>query len=190
MPHSRRMSLVAIRWLRNTLHGTIVGWIGAPGSGDSRLESYQQTTRHDQSPGFSGKVSPTSAGVLRTEELPIESRDSRPASEQAEVAGTGNTSSTGGRGNNEAEAVATVLEMAGWREKPLTVQPGSTVAEIAANIYGSQRNLGLDLITDIEQVLREKKSCILRCMLDGIKKLQGRVVTWNRFASSVSITEA
>jgi hypothetical protein len=106
------------------------------------------------------------------------------------VAGTGNTSSTGGRGNNEAEAVATVLEMAGWREKPLTVQPGSTVAEIAANIYGSQRNLGLDLITDIEQVLREKKSCILRCMLDGIKKLQGRVVTWNRFASSVSITEA
>jgi hypothetical protein len=43
---------------------------------------------------------------------------------------------------------------------------------------------------DIEQVLREKKSCILRCMLDGIKKLQGRVVTWNRFASSVSITEA
>jgi hypothetical protein len=139
---------VAIRWLRNTLHGTIVGWIGAPGSGDSRLESYQQTTRHDQSPGFSGKVSPTSAGVLRTEELPIESRDSRPASEQAEVAGTGNTSSTGGRGNNEAEAVATVLEMAGWREKPLTVQPGSTVAEIAANIYGSQRNLGLDLIKE------------------------------------------
>ncbi len=31
--------------------------------------------------------------------------------------------------------------------------------------------------TDIEQVLREKKPFILRCMLDGIKKLQGRVVT-------------
>jgi hypothetical protein len=42
--------------------------------------------------------------------------------------------------------------------------------------------------TDIEQVLREKKSFTLRCMLDGIKTLQGRVVTWNRFASSVSIT--
>ena len=44
--------------------------------------------------------------------------------------------------------------------------------------------------TDIEQVLREKKSFTLRCMLDGIKELQGRVVTWNRFASSVSITSA
>ena len=43
---------------------------------------------------------------------------------------------------------------------------------------------------DIEQVLREKKSFTLRCMLDGIKELQGRVVTWNRFASSVSITSA
>jgi hypothetical protein len=42
--------------------------------------------------------------------------------------------------------------------------------------------------TDIEQVLREKKSFTLRCMLDGIKELQGRVVTWNKFASSVSIT--
>jgi hypothetical protein len=43
-------------------------------------------------------------------------------------------------------------------------------------------------LADIEQVLNEQKSFILRCMLDGIKKLQGRVVTWNRFASSVSIT--
>jgi hypothetical protein len=43
---------------------------------------------------------------------------------------------------------------------------------------------------DIEQVLREKKSFTLRCMLDGIKELQGRVVTWNRFASSVSIPSA
>jgi len=44
--------------------------------------------------------------------------------------------------------------------------------------------------TDIEQVLREKKPFILRCMLDGIKKLQGRMVTWNRCALSVSITWA
>jgi hypothetical protein len=41
---------------------------------------------------------------------------------------------------------------------------------------------------DIEQVLREKKSFTLRCMLDGIKELQGRVAPWNRFASNVSIT--
>jgi hypothetical protein len=45
-------------------------------------------------------------------------------------------------------------------------------------------------LTDIEQVLREKKPFILRCMLDGIKKLQGRIVKWNRCALSVSITWA
>jgi hypothetical protein len=44
--------------------------------------------------------------------------------------------------------------------------------------------------TDIAQVLREKTSFLLRCRLDGIKKLQGRVVTGNRCASRVSITEA
>jgi hypothetical protein len=44
--------------------------------------------------------------------------------------------------------------------------------------------------TDIEQVLREKKPFILRCMLDGIKKLQRRIVKWNRCALSVSITWA
>jgi hypothetical protein len=47
-----------------------------------------------------------------------------------------------------------------------------------------------DSSADIEQVLREKKPFILRCMLDGIQKLQGRIVTWNRCALSVSITWA
>jgi hypothetical protein len=43
---------------------------------------------------------------------------------------------------------------------------------------------------DIEQVLREKKSFTLRCILDRRKELQGRVGPWNRFASSVSLTSA
>jgi hypothetical protein len=42
-------------------------------------------------------------------------------------------------------------------------------------------------VSDIEQVLREKKSFTLRCILDCIKELQGRGAKWNRFASSVSI---
>jgi hypothetical protein len=53
-----------------------------------------------------------------------------------------------------------------------------------------EESLVSNLIPDIEQELREKKSFTLRCMLDGIKELQGRVVTWNKFASSVSITSA
>jgi general secretion pathway protein A len=134
--------------LPHTLHDTIVGWIGPPGSGDFRLESDQQTTRHDRSTGFSGKVEPTTSAVLRTEELPIEGRDSHPVSKQTEVASKGTTSSTRGQGSNEAGVVATTPEGAGWREKPITVQPGSTIAEMAANIYGPQRNLGLDLIKE------------------------------------------
>ena len=46
------------------------------------------------------------------------------------------------------------------------------------------------VITDIEQVLREKKPFILCCMLDGIKKLQERMVKWHRCALRVSITWA
>ena len=51
-----------------------------------------------------------------------------------------------------------------------------------------RKGLGRIHRPDIEQVLREKKSFTLRCMLDGIKELQGRVAQWNRFASNVSIT--
>jgi hypothetical protein len=54
--------------------------------------------------------------------------------------------------------------------------------------WNSSNTIPAFIVTDIEQVLGEKKPYILPCMLDGIKKLQGRVITWNRFASSVSIT--
>jgi hypothetical protein len=61
-------------------------------------------------------------------------------------------------------------------------------SEVVETVRHSSLMVKNKLITDIEQVLREKKPVILHCMLDGLKKLQGRVVTWNRFASSVSIT--
>jgi hypothetical protein len=48
--------------------------------------------------------------------------------------------------------------------------------------------VSVSVYADIEQVPREKKPFILPCMLDGIEKLQGRVVKWNKFASSVLIT--
>jgi hypothetical protein len=52
------------------------------------------------------------------------------------------------------------------------------------------QSVDLDGSADIEQVLREKKSFTLRCILDRRKELQGRVGPWNRFASSVSLTSA
>jgi general secretion pathway protein A len=137
-----------LRGLPLTLHGMLSRRIGDSGSAKSRLESYAKASGHGQSTGLSGEAGPAAAADLRTIELPIESQDSHLASGQIKGAGDGNTSRTGGRGNDEAGSVATLSETTGWREKPITVQPGSTVAEIAANIYGTQRNLGLDLIKE------------------------------------------
>src|SRR4051794_180520 len=60
----------------------------------------------------------------------------------------------------------------------LAVPTGRTGAAGVAWVYEQDRNpCQRSLIADIEQVLRGKKSFTLRCMLDGIKELQGRVVT-------------
>jgi general secretion pathway protein A len=137
-----------LRVLPLTLYGTFDGWIGDSSSAKSPLESYPKAISHVQATGLSGEAGPAPAADLRTNELPIKSQDSRLASGQMKGAGDGSTSSTGGQGNDEAGSVATLSEMTGWRENPITVQSGSTVAEIAANIYGAQRNLGLDLIKE------------------------------------------
>jgi LysM domain-containing protein len=131
-----------------TLHGTIKGWIGNLGPGESPRESQWQPLGNSQSTPLTGKIGPASTTDLQSVESPIESRDSHLASESLKVTDVSDTSSTGGRDNDKERAVAPIAEMAGWREKPITVQPGSTVAEIAANIYGPQRNLGLDLIKE------------------------------------------
>jgi hypothetical protein len=61
--------------------------------------------------------------------------------------------------------------------------------KLAAHYCATSNNMNIPAgLADIEQVLREKKPFILRCMLDGIKKRQGRMVIWNRFTLSVSIT--
>jgi general secretion pathway protein A len=136
---------VRLRALPHTLHSTISGWIEDRGSGKSRLERYQKATGSDQSTALVGKVGP----ALSTESRTIEpSTESRVAAEHIKVTGGGHTSGTGGRGHDEEGSAATIPEVTGWREKPITVQPGSTVAEIAAHIYGAQRNLGLDLIKE------------------------------------------
>jgi hypothetical protein len=51
-------------------------------------------------------------------------------------------------GSGGVSPVAPIPEAADWRENPLTVRSGSTVVEIATNVYGSQRDLGLDLIKE------------------------------------------
>jgi LysM domain len=132
----------------HTLHGTVKGWIGNLGPGEPLRESQQQPLSNSQSMPLTGKIGPAPATDIQTVESPIESRDSHLASEPRKVSDVSDTSSTGSRDNDRGRAVAPIAEMAGWREKPIAVQPGSTVAEIAANFYGAQRNLGLDFIKE------------------------------------------
>jgi hypothetical protein len=81
-------------------------------------------------------------------EAPLESRERHLDPQSMKMTGVNETSGTGGRGNDQEGAGTSVPAMPDWREKPIVVQLGSTVAEIAANIYGAQRNLGLDLIKE------------------------------------------
>jgi hypothetical protein len=69
-------------------------------------------------------------------------------SEYRQEAGDSASSSPGDADGEEVVAVMTSSDTTGWREKPITVQSGSTVVEIATNTYGAQRNLGLDLIKE------------------------------------------
>jgi hypothetical protein len=64
---------------------------------------------------------------------------------------------------------------------------GNSIPERVKRVKALLKSFSL---TDIEQVLREKKPFILRRKLDGIKKLPGRIIKWNRCALSVSITWA
>jgi general secretion pathway protein A len=137
-----------LRALRFTLPGMRSGWIGDPGSTKSRLESYPPPIDHGPSVGLVREAGPASAADLPTMELPIPTQDSRLASGQLQETSDSRTPSTGGRGNGEVSSVAPIPEITGWREKPITVQSGSTVVEIATNVYGIRRNLGLDLIKE------------------------------------------
>jgi general secretion pathway protein A len=134
--------------LHHTLHGMIDRWTGDLGSRESPLDGYQKTTGEGQSTLLIKKVNPTSATDLAGVAPQKESPNTRLVSEQTKSADGGHTSISGGEGNNGERSVASISEIASWRKKPIAVQPGSTIAEIAASIYGTQRNLGLDLIKE------------------------------------------
>jgi general secretion pathway protein A len=134
--------------LPHTLHDTIGGWIGNRRPGGSRLDGHQRATGNDESKATNRKASSASATDHLTIEPPQESRDNRQLAEQPRATTEGNPSTLGDGGNDKARSVANTPAIASWREKPIAMQPGSTIAEIAANIYGAQRNLGLDLIKE------------------------------------------
>jgi general secretion pathway protein A len=138
--------------LPRTLYGTLGGWLKDPDAVKPHLRSDSETTSHDQSTGLIKEAGPAPASELRTDlltiEPPIQNRESASAAGQMQGAGGGDTTSTENRGIHEPGLVAMIPETTAWRETPITVQPGATVVEIAVTTYGSQRNLGLDLIKE------------------------------------------
>jgi general secretion pathway protein A len=134
--------------LPHTLQDTIGGWIRDLTPREFRPEGNQKATGDPQSTTLTRKVDPASAPDLSNMEPHKESPDSRLVAELPKAAGGSNAPTTGGGGNDEVGPVASVPEVTSWREKPIAVQPGSTIAEVAAKIYGAQRNLGLDLVKE------------------------------------------
>jgi type II secretory pathway predicted ATPase ExeA len=134
--------------LHATLRGMIGEWSGAPEGRESHPQGEQEPAGNDRSTASMRKGGPAPVADLPSVEPRKESRDSRLLSEQPKLGSGNNISNIRSGGNDDVGSVATMAALSSWRETPIVVQPGSTIAEIAANIYGSQRNMGLDLIKE------------------------------------------
>lgn len=134
--------------LHHTLQDMIGGWIGDLTSPESRLQGHQNPTGDAQLTPLIAKVGPASAADLSNMEPRKESRDNHLPSKQTTASSENSITATRSGEDDEPSSGARILGVASWRERPILVRPGSTVAEIAANIYGVQRNLGLDLLKE------------------------------------------
>jgi type II secretory pathway predicted ATPase ExeA len=131
-----------------TLQGTIGGGIGTSEHRESPLRGDQPSSVDERHAASSGKDGPAPAAELSTVKARRESPDTHVTSEPTKTNDGERISTTARGGKEEVGTVGSVSEEASWREKPMIVQRGSTIAEIAANVYGAQRDLGLDLIKE------------------------------------------
>jgi general secretion pathway protein A len=134
--------------INHTLQGMIGGWFRDLTPPEPRLQDNQPATDDTQATPLITKVGPATGADLSNPQLHKESRDNPLPSEQTRAGNEDNISATRHGGHDEAGSGASISEVTYWREKPMLIQPGSTIAEIAANIYGAQRTLGLDLIKE------------------------------------------
>jgi general secretion pathway protein A len=130
------------------LHNSISRWTRDLGPREPLVDGSRKTTSEGPSISSIRKVNPASATDLSSTAPRKASRDTRMASEQTMATDRDNTSFMVGETDDGERSVDSISEIASWRKKPIIVQPGSTIADIAANIYGAQRNLGLDLIKE------------------------------------------
>jgi general secretion pathway protein A len=133
---------------QKTLHGTLGGGIENPERRASPLPRDQISSVDERMIASTEKGGPPSAADLSRVEARTESRDSHVTPEQTMTSGEERISTPARPGHDERRPLGSVSEVAGWRDKPMLIPPGSRMAEIAANTYGAQRDLGLDLIKE------------------------------------------
>lgn len=133
---------------QKTLQDTFSGGIAPPERRGSPLRGDQISSGVERMTASTAKGMPASTADVSTMEGRQESRDSYAPGEETRPRGGERLSSTTQGGNDEVSPIGSIGEAANWREKPIVVPPGSTIAEIAANTYGAQRDLGLDLIKE------------------------------------------
>jgi len=131
-----------------TLQGTLGGRIENPERRESSLRGDQISSVDERMTASTEKAGPASAADLSGVEARKERQDSHVPSEHTMTSSGDRISTTAKGGNDEVSSIGSVSEVASRREQPMVVPPGSTIAEIAANIYGAQRDLGLDLIKE------------------------------------------
>jgi type II secretory pathway predicted ATPase ExeA len=131
-----------------TIRATLGAAIESPERRESTLRNYQMASVDERDTESTGKDGPASAADLPGLEARKETRDSLVTSEQTVTSSGGRSFATAGRGNDEVGSIGSASEVASRPEKSMLVPSGSTVVEIAANIYGAQRDLGLDLIRE------------------------------------------
>lgn len=137
-----------------SLHHTLQEAVSGRGSEGKPPEPRRQSFHKASNDVSSAPLGETSASTASRDfpkpERQIEDRDSGATAEQGSAVHSTTPPAQGRVAMNRSGASATAgpSASAAWKETPLVVRAGSTIAEIATNAYGSQRTLGLDLIKE------------------------------------------
>jgi general secretion pathway protein A len=107
----------------------------------SNVHSANKPSIAPSMPSAVDTLNPSSSPTVSSKEH----RQAVPAADDAAASGAHLAETAAG---GQQMAASTTAELPAWKQTPMVVQPGSTIAEIAASVYGANRLLGLDLIKE------------------------------------------
>jgi len=136
--------------LQYTLQEALSARTSGDNAGEPRRDSAQMVSNDVRSPPVGDKPGPIAGRDLPLPERQTGDRQARATAPQTQAV---DNNATAMRGNVDGDRAGTSVasappESPAWKETPLVVQAGATIAEIAADAYGAKRILGLDLIKE------------------------------------------